>query len=273
MSDRETTSTIVVGVDGSNSALAATRWAVDEAVVRNIPLRLVYVVEDDTENTGTMTAAQAALNDARAAIEATGKPVKVETEVVHGRALGALAHAARFAEMLCVGPIGRKHATGGRVGSTAAALPGAAHCPVAVVRNHGVPEHDDGCVVVDLEESPADGPVLQCGVEEARLRGAPLCIVATWHSRFNDTDDDRRVQAQLDRRLSRWMRRYPDVDIRSAAVHGSILDYLAKNAPNVRLVVVGAGAAGDAGELLGPNGSAVLRQADCSVLVVGRRRL
>ncbi|HEU5108477.1 MAG TPA: universal stress protein, partial [Micromonosporaceae bacterium] len=38
-----TASPIVVGVDGSDSALNAVRWAAREAELRNAPLRLVHV--------------------------------------------------------------------------------------------------------------------------------------------------------------------------------------------------------------------------------------
>ena len=36
---------VVVGIDGSRSALDAALWAVDEAVSRDIPLRLVYAID------------------------------------------------------------------------------------------------------------------------------------------------------------------------------------------------------------------------------------
>ena len=35
---------VVVGVDGSDAALAAALWAVDEAVDREAPLRLVHAI-------------------------------------------------------------------------------------------------------------------------------------------------------------------------------------------------------------------------------------
>ena len=35
---------VVVGVDGSHAAVNAAKWAVDEAIGRQIPLRLVHVV-------------------------------------------------------------------------------------------------------------------------------------------------------------------------------------------------------------------------------------
>ena len=35
---------VVVGIDGSQAAVNAAKWAVDEAISRQMPLRLVYVV-------------------------------------------------------------------------------------------------------------------------------------------------------------------------------------------------------------------------------------
>ena len=42
---------VVVGIDGSRSAVDAALWAVDEAVSRDIPLRLVYAIDPDTAGT------------------------------------------------------------------------------------------------------------------------------------------------------------------------------------------------------------------------------
>lgn len=44
---------IVVGVDGSASATAAIKWAARDAVLRNVPLRLVHVVPTDPALTET----------------------------------------------------------------------------------------------------------------------------------------------------------------------------------------------------------------------------
>ena len=43
---------VVVGIDGSRSALDAALWAADEAVSRDIQLRLVYAIDPDNP-TGT----------------------------------------------------------------------------------------------------------------------------------------------------------------------------------------------------------------------------
>ena len=38
---------VVVGINGSPTAVDAALWAVDEAVSRDIPLRLVYAIDPD----------------------------------------------------------------------------------------------------------------------------------------------------------------------------------------------------------------------------------
>ncbi|MCB0943960.1 MAG: universal stress protein, partial [Mycobacterium sp.] len=78
-------------------------------------------------------AAEAAIREAVTAVEATERPVKVETEIVEGRPTATLLEASRSAAMLCVGAVGIRHLEHNRVGSTAAALVADAHCPVAIV--------------------------------------------------------------------------------------------------------------------------------------------
>ena len=87
-----------------------------------------------------------------------------------------------------------------------------------------------------------------CGarLDEARLRGAPLHVLTTWQSRFTDVHDghavadgNRLAKAQLDRRLAQWKKRYPELDVQAVAVHGNTLNYIAKNASSIQLLVVG----------------------------------
>jgi nucleotide-binding universal stress UspA family protein len=182
--------------------------------------------------------------------------------------------------MICVGAVGLDHFEHDRLGSTAGALVAAARCPVAVIRSAGRTTGSPGWVVVELDETPESAAVLQSGVEEARLRGAPLRVLGSWQSRYTDvhdshavSDGNRMVRAQLDRRLSEWRHRYPDLDARPVAVHGSMLNYLATNAAAIQLVVVGMRNDSTVGDLLGPTGMAALHDTDCSVLVIDRQRL
>lgn len=285
---RLTPPAVVVGIDRSRAATAAVVWAIDEAASRDVPLRLIAVAEPDAaEETGDRLAeAELALREAVAAAEAAttgrdGSPVRIETEVVTGSPTQTLMEASRTASMVCVGAVGVRYSEHHRVGSTASALVASARCPVAVIRRRQLPPPEEpGWVVVELDETPDSAAVLQFGVAEARLRSAPLRVLGAWRSRYTDvhdshavSDGNRMVRAQLDRRLSEWKRRYPDLDVRPVAVHGSVLNFLARNAADIQLVVVGARNTSAVAELLGPSGLAALRNTECSVLVVDPQRL
>jgi nucleotide-binding universal stress UspA family protein len=264
---------IVVGVDGSRAGIHAALWAVDEAVGRDLPLRLVAAAGH-----GDSGHAQEILAAAAEAVRATGRPVSVDTEVVLAGPTPALVEASRNAVMLCVGDVGLRHFAPARVGSTAAALVASAHCPVAVVRGGRHPAVSAaGWVVTELDQTPDSAAVLQYAVDEARMRRAPLRVVGTWQSDGHDpqalAQSGKLVRVQLDRRLEQWRRRYPDLDVLPIAVHGSGLGYLADNSAAIQLVVVGARNTAAVGELLGPAGLSALHDTDCSVLVVDAQRL
>lgn len=261
-----TAPSIVVGIDGSRAARRAALWALDEAVGRELPLRLVAAAAPGE----SPDAARTAVHDVGTVVAAAGRPVTVQTEVVSGVPAEALLAASRAAAMICVGAVGLKHFEH-RVGSTASALVASAHCPVAVIRGENRP----GWIVVELDETPDSAAVLQAGVEEARMRDAPLRVLGTWQSDdpgAHDTDErNRLVRSQLDRRLETWRHRYPDLDVEPVAVHGSGLPWLSDNADAVALMVVGARNIVAVTELLGPAGCAALP--GTSVLIVDPQRL
>lgn len=255
---------IVVGIDGSPDALRAALWALPEARSRDIAVRLVCVAE--SESADAHATATQRLQDALEQVRAADAGVRVETAVLTGDPTSALLAASRDAAMVCVGAAGAKRGDRSRVGGTAGVLASTALCPVAVIRGSAA-----GCVAVELDTTEGSAAVLQFGVEEARLRGAQLRVLGAWRSHKtsicepNDAAEATRlVQKQLDRRLSEWKQRYPDLDVRPVAVHGSMPDYLARNASKIQLVVVGAG---------NPDVPAALDDTGCSVLVVDRQRL
>jgi len=268
---------IVVGIDGSRTAVEAALWAVDEALSRDVPLRLLAAAPTAADQTD----AEMAVRSASAAVAATGRAVRIKTDVIASAAMPALLEASATAAMVCVGAVGLKHFDRNRVGSTAGALVASARCPVAVVRGSAASaDGNAGWVVVELDETPDSAAVLQFGVEEARLRGAPLRVLGAWQSRYTDihdshavADGNRLVRAQLDRRLSHWKHLYPDLDVRPVAIHGSALTYLSKHAAEIQLIVVGAPNATGVGELLGPMGLTALQDTDCTILVLDRQRL
>jgi nucleotide-binding universal stress UspA family protein len=278
MKELATPQSIVVGIDGSKAAIRAALWAVDEAVSRDAPLRLLYATERGDTREAELAAAEAAICHAVKAIEVAGKPVKLETEVAQGPAIGSLISASASAAMVCVGAVGLRHFRPGRVGSTAAALAISARCPMAIIRARDDHVHRpaDG-IIVELDGSPDNGVLLGAAVEEARLRNAAIraiiCRPTAPDRALAGAEGDRRALADLDRRLARWTRRYPDLRVESMAVNGGLLEYLAYNRRSVGLVIVGAHNRQHLKELVGPAGSAALQDADCSLLIVNQQHL
>ena len=278
---------VVVGIDGSRNALDAALWAVDEAVSRDIPLRLVSAIDPDRspgadphDAARELAKAEIAIRYAYVAVESTDQPVKIEVEILQERPIRALLEASRSAEMVCVGSMGLKHSAQGQVGSTAAALANCAHCPVTIVGRHDPRAAQRRCVVAEVDGSPASDGVLTHAMTEARLRGVPLRVLTTWQSRFTESHDgdavadgNRLAGAQLDRRLAQWRKRHPELDVDAVTFHGSTLTYLTDNAGSVQLLVIGRERPHGVAELVRPPGYAALRNADCSVLICEPRHL
>ena len=277
MPEQFTPASIVVGIDGSRTAVRAALWAIDEAISRDVPLHLVAVANSPAARAD----AELAVRAATAAVEATGRPVDLDSRVLDGEPTPILLTHSGTAAMVCVGAVGRRHFDRNRLGSTTGALVAAAHCPIAVVRgDDGSAAEPGGWVVAELDETPDSAAVLQFGVAEARLRNAPLRVLGAWQSRYPDVHDspavadgNRLVRSQLDRRLSQWRHQYPDLDAKPVAIHGSALNYLSKHAGEIQLVVVGAPNATGVGDLLGPMGLTTLNDTDCTIVVVDRQRL
>lgn len=180
--------------------------------------------------------------------------------------------------MVCLGAVGSNHFQPGRIGSTAGAVALSAHCPVAIVRRHNRPTRPHaGWIVAAVDESPDDGVVLKTAVDEALLREAPLRLIRCWKPGCGDSattaEGDRRIRAELDRRLTRWRRRYPDLQTEVVAVRGGISGYLAEHAAELQQIVVGARGAGQLREVVGPTGNVALRDSDCVVLAVDHQHL
>ncbi|ORW96889.1 hypothetical protein AWC28_10020 [Mycolicibacter terrae] len=267
---------MVVGVDGSRAAAQAVMWALDEAVDRDIPLLLVYALDD----TDDVAAAESKIRGAISAVESTGKPARLEAEIVRRPPATALLEASRSAAMVCVGSIGFKHASRGRIGSTAAALAVSAHCPVAVVPRRARPEPDGtGLVLAVVDGSSGSDAVLEQGVAEARLRSAPLRVFTLQDTRRGGPDDpgpalDRRVAAELENRVARWRADQPDLDVESVRDHNGLLNYLEhllRAATPVQLIVVDPQRPGPADVLLGPPGRTALEASGCTLMFCDRR--
>jgi len=275
---------VVVGIDGSRRAIGAALWAIDEAVDRDLPLRLVYAIEpresgrsDCDSIAQDFAGAETAVRQAAMAIESVNQPVKIEVEIVQDRSVAALLAASHSAVMICVGALGIDHATEKRVGSTVCGLLARAHCPVAIVNLERVHDVEPGWVVTEFEDS-ADGPtVIGHALDEARLRKAPLRVLGKWRPGFPDVRDThgaaeggRQAKAALERSLTNYRRLYPELDIRAVAVPGSAMNFLGRHADSIQLIVLGHHPSNELSESAGPASYSMLNDLNCSVLISER---
>lgn len=246
---------VVVGVDGSQAAVNAAKWAIDEAISREMPLRLVHVIpRSEARSASTRTSdwelerGEMALSQADGAVHAAGKPVEVETAILSGDPEQVLIDESRDAALVCVGTARRGSGADKSLGPIAAALATRAHCPVAIIRtNPDESPTQRGVIAVVLNDEPDNDEVVHHAMEEGRLRNATV--------------------RQIDRRLDSWVRRYPDVHVQVVAA-GTGVKTSENHSSAIDLAVVGRADADEISGLATPNCHPILGYPDCSVLVV-----
>ena len=282
--------TVVVGIDGSQSALEAARWAADEASRRHLRLRLVHAFGWTTEvvvgHPGLgdrrrdimLDHARRDLATAEAAVLKHAPDVPVEQELVVGYPIAVLVTESRGADLLVIGDRGLSRVGGLLLGSVAVALASHAVCPVVVVRGAGLELPAAAPVVVGIDGSPVSELALAFAYEEAALRGAPLAAVHTWMDLVADPaiaplldweaiEVDERVV--LSERLAGWAEKYPDVAVRRVVTRDRPAHALLEEAVGAQLLVVGSrGRGGFGGMMLGSVSHAVLHRSPCPVAVV-----
>ena len=266
---------VVVGIDGSEAALSAALWAVDEAVDREAPLRLVHAVGVARDRSipfdfyrPEIEYGEGALRAASSAVASTGKTVKVETDILWDSPDSALIAESRSAAIVCVGSAGIGWGAGRLLGSTAATVAEKAQCPVVVVRRRPATSvrTSPDWLVVGVDNRAGNDLVVADALEEARLRHAPVLAVGTWANMAGAVTYD-----ELDRRVTRW-RRDPDVHIYPVSSDAGLAQFLADPEECVQLAVVGAVDADQIQPIGGPHERALVAHAQCSVMVVPSRR-
>jgi nucleotide-binding universal stress UspA family protein len=248
---------VVVGIDGSQAALDAATWAVAEAVSLGVPLRLVHVsaakhlcrppvdaVTRDAE------LAESALHRAEIAVHDMRRPLHIETAIVRGRPDCVLIDESRRAALVCVGTEGKGPCARIPLGSTAAALVKHSHCPVAIVRSGGAPQTDTGWIAAVQNDEPDNDAVVHRAMEEGRVRRAPVLLI--------------------DMRLDSWIRRYPDVHVRTITAQRRGMRRDDSHSDSIQLAVIGSADAEHVARLVWPDYHPVLGDANRSVLLVRR---
>ncbi len=284
---------VVAGVDGSDSALLAVRWAAAEAASHHVGLRIVHAIgvpdffpggaiSPSTELFHLLEQdAEAELPAAAQAAKDTAPGVKVVGESTTDAPVVALIAESASARSVVLGKSGRGAVTGVLLGSTTVALAAHAHCPVVAVRGSGAPPEGAAPVVVGVDGSALSEEALGCAFAQAAFRDVPLVAVHAWNDAdsaelFSEArmafdwepleDIEQRVLAE---RLAGWSEIYPDVVVRRDVVRAKPRQRLLEWSARAGLVVVGSrGRGGFRGMLLGSTSQALLHHAECPVMVV-----
>jgi nucleotide-binding universal stress UspA family protein len=281
---------VIVGVDGSTSALGAVRLAAHEARMLGRPLRVVHAFiwplmhvplgpsPTGPPETGLRHDAEVIVKNAVAEAARAEPHVEITAQILAGAAAPVLLQEARHAALVVLGDRGLGGFTSLLVGSVAVQVAAHAECPVMIARGDlGA----GGPVVVGVDGSHVSDLAIAFAVEEAARRGTGLLAVHAWTHPVStgpgdmlplvyDVDD---VQAEEDRLLAESIvgcrDRYPDVAIDHRLVRGRPAPTLIAESARAQLLVVGShGRGGFAGLLLGSVSHAVLHHARCPVVIV-----
>lgn len=228
---------VVVGVDGGECALAAVRWAAEEAARRGAPLRIVHAapylgrrlepgaVPPELRRARRITAA--AYTRARHA--AAG--VQAASEVVPGQPGRVLVDAAAAAQLVVLG-IATTGAADELVHAPVAQRVAArSRTPVVVVpRPHGpVPADRPVTAVLGLGDPDDDEPVVRWAADHARRTGTSLSVLQPRTRQAGDA-------APVD-----WAERHADLEVSVRDVPGTDPRELLRAVCPAPVVVLGAG--------------------------------
>lgn len=279
---------VVVGVDASDAAMHAVRFAADEARLRSAPLRIVHAVRwpfdrtnepwPDVEGAGLLRSGADAVVQAAAESVADLLPAdRITAEVADGGATAVLLTAAADAQVLVVGSRGSGGVAGLLLGSTASGVVAHADCPVVVLPDETAAlVRDRRSVVVGVEGHPEDEEVLAFAVAEAIARETDVLAVHAWQdvvlgAAFQSVGplvDWAGVLADEERLLSEavagWREKEPDVTVREAVVRDRAARALVAAALTAQLLVVGR----HVHRTLGSATHGVVHRATCPVAVV-----
>lgn len=252
---------VVVGIDGSDTALNAAQWAVEEAASRDVPLRLVYVTKAKHSSTedyeDDLRRGKAALQEAQKVVTAANQKLETDAAIVTGPPAFALLEESSHAAMICLGSVGIGRFARAVLGSVAGDLAEKAHCPVAIIRpDENLPPEAVDWIVVGVKHELRDEPVLEHAMREADLRHLPVLLVGN--------------QELLEYKIADWKPRHPGVHVYPVTADSTDVGrFLKKHHERIALAVIGGSEADEVRQLLGPQGHhSLFHRSAASVLVV-----
>ncbi|MCB1264054.1 MAG: universal stress protein [Mycobacterium sp.] len=283
---------VVAGIDGSDAALGAARWAAEFAARAGLPLTLVHAVPKlDFHFLGTgapavlgaPTDGDAVLAAAELDVRSKHPDLAIDTMAVKSGVATALAEASRSARLVVVGTGAADHRV---LGGHALRIVHRTRCPVVVWRaplakRTGKPLP----VVVGIDESDKSDHALAEAFDIARTLRAPLTVVHMWEIGAAVGMGDLGGQGNMDWPLLKMLEsqqrqrmdelvaplaaRYPNAHVNKVFQDVSPAKGLTDLSREAQLVVVGSHGRGKlADTILGTVSQSLIHHAECPVLVV-----
>ena len=278
---------VVVGIDGSEAALGAARWAADVAAKSGAPLVLLHAVPRPnwhfTADTPAISAdgADAVLAAAEAAVRSAHADLGVRTTLVTKSVTAALQDASDGARLVVVGAGSDERRV---LGGHAIRIAHGASCPVLAWREPAARRTGKPLpVVVGIDESEGSTRALAAAFDIARTLHAPLSVVHMWDitaavglgysQGLMDWKLLDMLEAQQRQRMEQlvapFARDYPDAHVTEVFRDIGPAKGLIELSGDAQLVVVGShGSGGVVDSALGSVSQSVLHHAECPVLIV-----
>lgn len=279
---------VVVGVDESDGAADALKWAVREADARGAVLTAIlawgwldqhhiYQSEhfdpafDEDDALGTLE---------RIVARTLGDEVPgIRLRVVNVLAGSGLVEAAADADLLVVGARGLGGFKGLLVGSVSQYCLHHAPCPVVVVKPADGPREDVERIVVGVDGSATSQRALEWALDAARAHHARVNVVHAWHPSYVGPADaylissvdelEQAARTLLDEVVDQADGRGLAGRIERTLVMGTTARAVLESAEGADLVVIGSRQRSAAGSLfLGSVSLQVTHHAECPVVVV-----
>ncbi|MTE17175.1 universal stress protein [Nocardia aurantiaca] len=277
---------IVVGVDASESALHAVRWAAVDAALRGAPLHLVFavpaVVDAPLDESPVRLLHDRLRDTAQAALDSAAQAARkavadrqipdIRTFLVDAPAVTVLSDLAETAYFVVVGVRGMSAYHRSLLGSVSTGVARHAHGPVVVVPGETA-ALSDRPVVVGVDGSTHSVRALEIALDEASRRGVPLIAVQAWElSGASDTHSHDDAVRLLTAMLDRYAAACPGVEVKPLVAEGRPARILLDTASGAQLLVIGShGTRGYPGMSLGSTGHALVNGSECPIALVRLR--
>lgn len=288
---------IVVGIDGSEAALDAARWAADYAAASHSPLSLFHAIPridwyfanamvftPEALATELAEEGRKKIDEAESAIRAVHPDLTVERHIVNEAVGPAFEKVSATARLVVIGSHWTSAASDLILGGHVIRIVNNSRCPVLVWRRTACPDTDETLpVVVGVDESDNSTRALESAFEVADTLHAPVTVAHMWETGaavglgYGEGPVDWNLlhllqsnqEQKLDELVAPLRARFPGAHVNKVYTDTGPAKGLKELSRSAQLVVVGSRGHGKlAGAVLGSVSQSLIHHADCSVLVV-----